>query len=55
MSGSGNDSTSSEKEKKENCIFFLENTSQELCSKLDGKFVKIQNAIDKKYQIKRLD
>ena len=43
------------KEKKENCIFFLENTSQELCSKLDGKFVKIQNAIDKKYQIKRLD
>ena len=41
--------------KKKNCISFLENTSQELCSKLEGKFVKIQNAIDKKYQIKRLD
>ena len=41
--------------KKKNCISFLENTSQELCSKLESKFVKIQNAIDKKYQIKRLD
>ncbi len=35
--------------KKKNCISFLENTSEELCSKLEGKFVKIQNAIDKKY------
>ena len=41
--------------KKKNCISFLENTSQELCSKLEGKFVKIQNAINKKYQIQRLD
>ena len=41
--------------KKKKCISFLENTSQELCSKLDGKFAKIQSAIDKKYQIKRLD
>ena len=41
--------------KKKNCISFLENTSQELCSKLESKFVKIQSAIDKKYKIKRLD
>ena len=41
--------------KKKKCISFLENTSQELCSKLDDKFVKIQSAIEKKYQIKRLD
>ena len=41
--------------KKKSCISFLENTSQELCSKLESKFVKIQSAIDKKYQIKRLD
>ena len=41
--------------KKKNCISFLENTSQELCSKLEGKFVKIHNAINKKYQIQRLD
>ena len=41
--------------KKKNCISFLENTSQKLCSKLEGKFVKIQSVIDKKYQIKRLD
>ena len=41
--------------KKKNCISFLENTSQKLCSKLEGKFAKIQSVIDKKYQIKRLD
>ena len=40
--------------KKKNCISFLENTSQKLCSKLEGKFVKIQSVIDKKYQINRL-
>ena len=45
----------SAKIKKKKCISFLENTSQELCSKLDDKFVKIQSAIEKKYQIKRLD
>tara|TARA_E500000178_G_scaffold225964_1_gene222782 strand:+ start:196 stop:567 length:372 start_codon:yes stop_codon:yes gene_type:complete len=37
------------------CVSFLENTSKELCAKLENKFVKIQNIIEDKYQIKKLD